>query len=128
MWAWRVVRDQECGSNEVRGWTVWGLMGVVKNRNFILCSKEPMQGLKSQMTFSHLNIVKKRWLWLLDGDEITRETSGCSGSGGWSPLLSWLEKMATAVARGRDEGAESRHILKGSWIYPLVKCMPGRSL
>lgn len=128
MWAWRVVRDQECGSNEVRGWTVWGLMGVVKNRNFILCSKEPMQGLKSQMTFSHLNIVKKRWLWLLDGDEITRETSGHSGSGGWSLLLSWLEKVAMAVARGQDEGADSRHVLKGSQIHQLVKCTPGRNL
>ena len=31
-----------------------------KNRNFILCSKEPVQGLKSQMTFSHLNVVKKK--------------------------------------------------------------------
>lgn len=56
---------------------------VVKNRDFIL-----MQGLKSRMTFSHLNVVKERWLWLLDGDEITREKSGHSGSDGWSLLLS----------------------------------------
>ena len=26
-WACWVAGDQDCGSNEVRGWTVWGLTG-----------------------------------------------------------------------------------------------------
>ena len=43
-------------------------------------------------------------------------------------LLSWLEKVVTAVARGRNEGADLRHVLKGSRIHPLVKCVPGRNL